>query len=54
MKTVDSAEVNPNIKVALMNNAWGLKNLSIGLRATYILLEDVQKELRLLKQQNRR
>ena len=29
---------------------YGLRNLSIGVRATYQLLEEVQKELRLLSQ----
>ena len=31
---------------ALSNMAYGLKNLAIGLRATYMLLEEVQRDLR--------
>ena len=31
-----------------MNMCWGFENLSIGLRATYIKLEQVEKELQKL------
>ncbi len=39
-------EVNLHVRSALSNMAWGLKNLSIGVRATYVLLEQVQRDLR--------
>jgi hypothetical protein len=35
-----------HLRSALSEMAWGLQNLSIGLRATYILLEQVQRDLR--------
>lgn len=41
-------EMNLHVRAALSNMAYGLKNLSVGLRATYMLLEDVQKDLRQL------
>lgn len=41
-------DLHPATKVALMNLAWGMKNLSVGVRATYMLLESVQKEVRQL------
>jgi hypothetical protein len=47
-KNSADTEVNRNIKTALMNIAYGLKSMSVGLRATYMLLEEVQKELRQL------
>ena len=46
VKTTMNDEVDIHLRSALSNMAWGLKNLSIGLRATYILLEEVQKDLR--------
>ena len=49
VKTNTTDEVNLNVRSALSNMAYGLKHLSVGLRATYILLEDVQKELRQLQ-----
>jgi hypothetical protein len=39
-------EMNMHERSALSNMAYGLKNLAIGLRATYKLLEEVQKDLR--------
>jgi hypothetical protein len=45
VKTNDEA-MNANVRSALSNMAYGLKNLSVGLRATYILLEEVQREMR--------
>ena len=36
-----------------LNMVYGLKSLSVGVRATYMLLEEVQKELRLLNQTRR-
>jgi hypothetical protein len=35
--------INLYVRSALSNMAWGLKNLSVGVRATYVLLEQVQK-----------
>jgi len=46
VKTNSNDEVNLYVRSALSNMAWGLKNLSVGVRATYVLLEQVQKELR--------
>jgi hypothetical protein len=40
-------ELNFHLRVALMTMAAGLRSLSVGVRATYMLLEEVQKELRL-------
>jgi hypothetical protein len=45
--------LDPATKAALMNMAWGMKNLSVGVRATYMLLESVQKELRQLNRAGR-
>ena len=53
VKTNTTDEVNLNVRSVLSNMAYGLKHLSVGLRATYILLEDVQKELRQLNQTRR-
>jgi hypothetical protein len=44
--TMDDQVVDLHMRSALSNMAWGLKNLSIGVRATYMLLEEVQKDLR--------
>lgn len=41
-------DLHPALKTALMNMCWGLENLAIGLRATYMKLEDVERELRRL------
>jgi len=49
----NNEEMNANVRSALSNMAYGLKNLSVGVRATYILLEEVQKELRQLNQMRR-
>jgi hypothetical protein len=53
VKTNTNDEMNLNVRAALSNMAYGLKNLSIGLRATYMLLEDVQKDLRQYNQTRR-
>lgn len=42
-------DLHPALKVALMNMCWGFENLAIGLRATYMKLEQVEKELQKLK-----
>jgi hypothetical protein len=49
-----SDEMNLHVRAALSNMAYGLKNLSIGLRATYMLLEEVQKDLRQMSGPTRR
>ena len=41
-------DMHPQLRSALMNMCWGFENLSIGLRATYIKLEQVEKELQKL------
>ena len=41
-------DMHPALRSALMNMCWGFENLSIGLRATYIKLEQVEKELQKL------
>ncbi len=46
VKTTTNDQVDIHLRSALSNMAWGLKNLSIGVRATYILLEEVQRDLR--------
>jgi hypothetical protein len=46
VKTAMNDPVNMHLTAALSNMAFGLKNLSIGVRATYMLLEEVQKDLR--------
>jgi hypothetical protein len=46
VKTDANDEINPNVRSALSNMAYGLKHLWVGLRATYMLLEEVQRELR--------
>jgi hypothetical protein len=46
-------EMNLHVRAALQNIAYGLGNLSKGLRATYILLEQVQKDLRQYNSQTR-
>ena len=46
VKTTMNDEVDMHPRSALSNMTWGLKNLSIGVRATYMLLEEVQKDLR--------
>jgi len=43
-------DLHPALKTALMNMCWGFENLAIGLRATYIKLEQVEKELQKLNQ----
>jgi hypothetical protein len=53
VKTTQSDEVNLFLRSALSNMAYGLKHLSVGVRATYMLLEDVQKELRQIRNQPR-
>jgi hypothetical protein len=47
--TTNDQAVDLHLRSALSNMAWGLKNLSIGVRATYMLLEEVQKDLRRAK-----
>ena len=42
----DKDGLDYHLRSALSNMCWGLENLSIGLRATYILLEQVQRDLR--------
>jgi hypothetical protein len=37
VKTNSNDEVNLYVRSALSNMAWGLKNLSVGVRATYVL-----------------
>jgi hypothetical protein len=54
VKTNTNDEVNLHVRSALSNMAYGLKNLSVGLRATYMLLEEVQKDLRQYNSQTRR
>jgi hypothetical protein len=54
VKTNMNDEVNLHVRSALSNMAYGLKNLSVGLRATYMLLEEVQKDLRLYNNPTRR
>lgn len=54
VKTNESDEMNLHIRSALSNMAYGLKNLSVGVRATYMLLEEVQKDLRQNNSQTRR
>jgi hypothetical protein len=44
--TMNDQVVDLHMRSALSNMAWGLKNLSIGVRATYMLLEELQKDLR--------
>jgi hypothetical protein len=46
VKTTADDQVDLHLRSALSNMAFGLKNLSVGLRATYMLLEEVQKDLR--------
>jgi hypothetical protein len=46
VKPGGSDEMGLHERAALSNIAWGLKNLSIGVRATYVLLEQVQNDLR--------
>jgi hypothetical protein len=46
VKTTTNDQVDLHLRSALSNMAYGLKNLSIGMRATYMLLEEVQKDLR--------
>ena len=41
-------DLHPALKTALMNMCWGFENLAVGLRATYIKLEQVEKELQKL------
>ena len=50
VKTNTNDEMNLHVRAALSNMAYGLKNLSVGLRATYMLLEEVQKDLRPIQQ----
>ena len=49
-KVSEYAEVNLYVRSALSEMCWGLEHLSIGLRATYMLIEELQKEVRQLKQ----
>jgi hypothetical protein len=44
--TMNDQVVDVHMRSALSSMAWGLKNLSVGVRATYMLLEEVQKDLR--------
>ena len=44
----DGDDLHPALKTALMNMCWGFENLAIGLRATYMKLEQVEKELQKL------
>jgi hypothetical protein len=44
----NSDDMHPQLRSALMNMCWGFENFSIGLRATYIKLEQVEKELQKL------
>jgi translation elongation factor EF-1beta len=46
VKTTMDDQVSAHLRSALSNMAFGLKNLSIGVRASYMLLEEVQKDLR--------
>ncbi len=54
VKTTTNDEVNLHVRAALSNMAYGLKNLSVGVRATYMLLEEVQRDLRQNNSQTRR
>lgn len=49
-KASEYAELNHHLKGAIMEISYGLEHLSVGLRATYMLLEEVQREVRQLKQ----
>jgi hypothetical protein len=52
-----SVDVSPRpdeLAVPDVRLAYELKHLSVGLRATYILLEEVQKDLRQYNSQTRR
>jgi hypothetical protein len=42
-------DLHPALKTALMNMCWGMENMAIGLRATYMKLEEVERELQRLK-----
>jgi hypothetical protein len=44
--TMNDQTVDLHMRSALSNMCWGLKNLSVGVWATYVLLEEVQKDLR--------
>ena len=44
--TMNDQVIDWHLRAALSNMAYGLKNLSMGVRATYMLLEEVQKDLR--------
>lgn len=49
-KTSENVEVNLYVKSTLSEICWGLEHMSIGLRATYMLIEELQREVRQLKQ----
>lgn len=49
-KVSENAEVSLYMKSAISELCWGLEHMSIGLRATYMLIEELQREIRQLKQ----
>lgn len=49
-KVSENTEVNTYVRSTLSEICWGLEHMSIGLRATYMLIEELQKEIRQLKQ----
>lgn len=49
-KSNEYADLNFALKSSLMEISWGLENLAVGLRATYMLIEELQREVRQLKQ----
>ena len=39
-------DLHPGLQTALMNMCWGLEHMAIGLRATYMKLEEVERQLK--------